>query len=79
MERLLQKGLIARETDLANRRTVRLRLSDAGMKLVPVLAKAADENEEAFFGVIGDEERRQLLAMVRALLAKNGFQGKALE
>ncbi|QEH36573.1 Organic hydroperoxide resistance transcriptional regulator [Aquisphaera giovannonii] len=79
MERLLQKGLIVRETDPANRRTVRLRLSDAGKKLVPVLAREADENDAAFFGVIGEGERRQLLATVRALLDKNGFKGKALE
>ncbi len=79
MERLLQKGLIVREPDPANRRTVRLRLSDAGKVLVPVLAKEADGNDEAFFDVIGEEERRHLRATVRALLTKNGFKGKALE
>lgn len=79
MERLLQKGLIVRETDPANRRTVRLRLSETGKTLVPALAKEADENDEAFFGVIGEEERRQFLATVQTLLTKNGFKGKALE
>jgi DNA-binding MarR family transcriptional regulator len=79
MERLLQKGLIVRETDPANRRTVRIRLSDAGQRLVPVLAGEADQNDEAFFGVISEEERRHLLETVRTLLTKNGFQGKALD
>ncbi len=79
IERLSQKGLVIRETDPANRRTVRLRLSEAGRKLVPVLAKEADENDAACFGVIGEEDRRQLLETVRALLNKNGFKGKALE
>ncbi|WP_406698530.1 MarR family transcriptional regulator [Singulisphaera sp. Ch08] len=79
VERLLQKGMIVREPDPANRRTVRLRLSEAGKQLVPVLAREADENDEAFFGVIGEEERHQLLATVRTLLTKNGFKGKALE
>jgi DNA-binding MarR family transcriptional regulator len=79
MERLFQKGLIFRETDPANRRTVRLRLTSAGNKLVPVLAREADENDEAFFGVVGEEERQQLLRTVRTLLTKNGWQGKALD
>jgi DNA-binding MarR family transcriptional regulator len=77
VERLLQKGLVVRETDSTNRRTVRLRLSDPGKKLVPMLAGEADQNDEVFFGVISEEERRQLLATVRTLLTKNGFQGKA--
>lgn len=79
MERLLQKGLIVREPDPANRRTVRLRLTEVGKRLVPVLAKEADENDAAFFGVVDKAERQQLLATVRTLLTKNGWQGKALE
>ena len=58
VERLLQKGLVVREIDPANRRTVRLRLTDGGKKLVPVLAIEADENDEAFFAVIGNAERQ---------------------
>jgi len=54
-----QKGLIVREIDLWNRRAVRLRLNEAGNSLVPVPATEADRNDEAFFGVIGAEERRQ--------------------
>jgi DNA-binding MarR family transcriptional regulator len=79
VERLSQKGLIVREDDPNSRRTVRLRLSDAGKQLVPVLAKEADENDEAFFGVIGEAERRQLLETMRTLLTRNGFKGRALE
>ncbi|WP_165235796.1 MarR family winged helix-turn-helix transcriptional regulator [Aquisphaera insulae] len=79
VERLVQKGLVSRETDPANRRMVRLRLTDASKALVPVLAKEADRNDEAFFGVIGEPERRQLLETVRTLLTRNGWQGKALD
>lgn len=79
VERLVQKDLVVREVDPANRRAVRVRLSEAGRKLVPVLAAEADGNDEAFFGVIGAAERRQFLATVRTLLARNGFQGKALD
>jgi DNA-binding MarR family transcriptional regulator len=79
VERLVQKGLIVRDTDPANRRTVRLRLTDAGNTLVPVLANEADENDEAFFAVVGDAERQRLLETARTLLTKNGWQGKALD
>ena len=79
VERLLQKGLVVRETDPANRRTVRLRLTDAGKKLVPVLANEADENDEAFFAALGDTERQRLLKTVRTLLAKNGWQGTTID
>jgi DNA-binding MarR family transcriptional regulator len=77
VERLLQKGLVVRETDPANRRTIRLRLTDAGKALVPVLANEADQNDKAFFASAGDAERQRLLKTVRTLLAKNGWQGTA--
>jgi DNA-binding MarR family transcriptional regulator len=76
VERLSQKGLVVRETDPANRRAVRLRLTDGGRALVPVLAEEADRNDEAFFGVVGDAERRQFLETVKTLLTKNGWQGE---
>lgn len=83
VERLLQKGLVRRETDAENRRAVRLGLTDAGKKLVPTLAKEADENDAAFFGVLDEAERRQLLAMVRKLLSEHGWRaethGKAVD
>jgi DNA-binding MarR family transcriptional regulator len=79
VERLLQKRLVVRETDPANRRTVRLRLTDAGNALVPVLANEADENDAAFFAAVGDAERRRLLKTVRTLLTKNGWQGTAID
>jgi DNA-binding MarR family transcriptional regulator len=79
VERLAQKGLVAREPDPGDRRSVRLRLTDAGKAIVPVLAAEADRNDEAFFGAVGEEERRQLLTTVRTLLTENGFQGKALD
>jgi DNA-binding MarR family transcriptional regulator len=79
VERLSRKGLVLREADPADRRAVRLRLTDEGRRLVPVLAREADLNDEAFFGVIGEPERRRLLETVRTLLTKHGFQGRALD
>jgi DNA-binding MarR family transcriptional regulator len=77
IERLWQKGLIVREIDPWNRRAVRLRLTEAGDSLVPVLATEADRNDQACFGVIGVEERRQFLKTVRVPLAKNDWRSDA--
>ncbi len=79
LERMLQKGLVHREADLEDRRAVRIRLTDAGRKLVPVLAREANRNDEAFFGVVSEEERACLLAIVRNLLTKNGSRARPLD
>lgn len=79
VERLVQKGLVSREADPADRRAVRLRLTEAGRKLVPALAREADRNDAAFFCVIDAAERERLLATVKTLLEKNDWRGKALE
>lgn len=83
VERLSQKGLVRREADAEDRRAVRLGLTDAGKELVPSLAREADENDAAFFGVLDEKERRKLLAAVRRLLSENGWRsethGKALD
>ena len=83
VERLVQKGLVHRGADPESRRAVRLGLTEAGKALVPVLAKEADENDAAFFEVLGDAGRRRLLATVRTLLSENGWReethGKAVD
>jgi DNA-binding MarR family transcriptional regulator len=79
VERLVQKGLVSREADPSDRRAVRLRLTDAGRKLVPVLAREADRNDAEFFCVIDADERARLLATVKALLEKNDWRGRAME
>jgi len=77
VERLVQKGLVAREADAKDRRAVVIRLTDAGRALVPELAKEADENDAAFFDVLGDAGRRRLLATIKKLLAAHEPAGEA--
>ncbi|WP_168222139.1 MarR family winged helix-turn-helix transcriptional regulator [Aquisphaera giovannonii] len=79
MERLAQKGLIVRDADPADRRAVRLRLSEAGRALVPILAREADRNNEAFFGGLSGEDRAKLVATAREILERNGWRGVALD
>jgi DNA-binding MarR family transcriptional regulator len=71
VERLVRKGWVAREADANDRRAVVVRLTDAGRALVPELAREADENDAAFFEVVGEAERRRLLATLKKLLAKH--------
>ncbi|WP_165252127.1 MarR family winged helix-turn-helix transcriptional regulator [Paludisphaera soli] len=71
VERLVKKGWVARESDANDRRAVVVRLTDAGRALVPELAREADENDAAFFGVVGEAERRRLLATVKKLLSRH--------
>lgn len=72
VERLVQKGLVLRQSG-ADRRSLKLKLSASGRKLVPVLAKLADSNDEAFFRALPKAKRAEFLKTVRQLLAANGW------
>lgn len=73
-DRLIAKGLLRREADLADRRSIRLALTAAGRDLVPELAALADANDAAFFGVLMADERRQFARLLVRLLAARGIE-----
>jgi DNA-binding MarR family transcriptional regulator len=60
IERLYRKGLVARRESSCDRRYQDIEVTPAAVALVPKLAKLADENDEAFFGVISAAERSAL-------------------
>jgi DNA-binding MarR family transcriptional regulator len=60
IERLLQKGLVTRRESSRDRRYQDIELTPAAVALVPKLAKLADENDEAFFGVLSPAARKVL-------------------
>jgi DNA-binding MarR family transcriptional regulator len=72
VERLVQKGLLNR-SEGGDRRSVGLSLTPAGKKLVPQLAKLADENDTAFFHTLAPRQRAEFLATVKQLLTANGW------
>jgi DNA-binding MarR family transcriptional regulator len=72
VERLVQKGLLNR-AEGGDRRSVRLSLTPAGKKLVPQLAKLADENDTAFFHTLAAKQRAEFLATIKQLLTANGW------
>lgn len=72
VERLVQKGLLIRnEGD--NRRSVSLSLSSAGKKLVPKLARLADENDDAFFSSLTAKQKSDLMKIINQLLDANDW------
>jgi len=70
IERLLQKGWVSRQ-DGPDRRSLSLELTTEGRKLVPILAKLADENDKLFFGTLSAEKQDKLLATIKRLLKAN--------
>lgn len=73
VERLVQRDLINR-ADGDDRRSVRLALTAAGEKLVPELARRADENDTAFFSSLSEKQHKDLLLTIQKLLAANGWE-----
>lgn len=72
VERLVQKGLLIR-AEGSDRRSVGLTLTPAAIKLVPQLARLADENDEEFFHTLSARQRQEFLATIKRLLDANGW------
>src|SRR3954471_3280660 len=60
IDRLLEKGLVVRRESRSDRRYQEIGLTPAAIRLVPRLSDAADENDEAVFGVLSPSERGTL-------------------
>lgn len=73
VERLVQKRLVIR-AEGGDRRSVGLALTPGAMKLVPQLAKLADENDEEFFHSLSAKRREEFLATIKQLLDANGWK-----
>jgi DNA-binding MarR family transcriptional regulator len=71
-ERLVRKGLLNR-AEGGDRRSVGLSLTPSAMKLVPQLAKLADENDEQFFRVLSARQRQEFLSTIKQLLDAHGW------
>jgi DNA-binding MarR family transcriptional regulator len=72
-DRLLEKGLIGRESNAEDRRAHTLALTEAGRALVPRLATLADQNDLAFFGALTSVERRRFEQLLRKIAAERNL------
>lgn len=66
VDRLLAKELVTHKQG-ADRRSGHVQLTQKGQELVPHLIKAADENEQQFFGCLMADESEQLRQLFRKL------------
>jgi len=60
IDRLLSKGFVTRTESSSDRRYQEIKLTASAIKLVPKLAKIADENDETFFSPLSQIERKSL-------------------
>jgi DNA-binding MarR family transcriptional regulator len=67
VEGLEELGLVRRETDPSNRRSVLVGLTDAGRGRLDELAEARRETAEELFGGLDPADQRRLLALLTTL------------
>lgn len=72
IERLVLRELVNRSKG-NDRRSLGLSLTSAARKLVPRLAKLADQNDESFFHSLPARKRHEFLATIKQLLDANGW------
>jgi len=68
IDRLEERGLVAREPDPDDRRGIRIRLTTEGLDLIEVAVEAHVEREEELLGSLSGEDREQLADLLRKLL-----------
>ena len=74
LTRLQDKGLVQRYIVDDDLRAQQLCLTEEGRTLVPKLAALADQNDEAFFGQLNDEQRNALLGTLKLLVRVNDLK-----
>jgi len=78
VERLIALGLVAREEDRNDRRAVAISLTPGGRKLVPRLAKEADENDATFFASLNPRQHEEFVSTIKSLLTLNGGDSRGI-
>jgi DNA-binding MarR family transcriptional regulator len=73
-ERLATKGLIGRTAGTLDRRYQSLALTVAGRRLVPVLARLADENDAEHFGHLDRGRQAELMELLQSIVQHHGWK-----
>lgn len=74
VERLCKKKLVRRSAVKADRRFQTVALTAAGRRLVPVLARLADENDREFFGHLDRQDAAWLVSMLDEVARRQGWR-----
>lgn len=61
IDRLLHKGLVTRTESSGDRRYQEIKLTAKAIRVVPTLARIADKNDEFFFSMLSQSERKNLM------------------
>jgi DNA-binding MarR family transcriptional regulator len=75
LDGLEERGLIARERASTDRRSVLVRMTDEGAKILVDAVEAAGKEETAMLATLSVEERRRLNGFLRTLVIS--FEGEA--
>ena len=73
VERLSQKKLVLRASADNDRRYQSIELTSAGKRLVPILARLADENDRQFFGHLKSQEREQVVSLLQKIVQQHNW------
>ncbi|MGI5171619.1 MarR family winged helix-turn-helix transcriptional regulator [Spirillospora sp. CA-253888] len=72
IDRLVAKGLVTRETDPDNRRSVVITLTESGWKLIEDVLDHHVTYEEQLLDCLNEQEQEQLAGLLRTLLVRLG-------
>ncbi|MGZ3727443.1 MAG: MarR family winged helix-turn-helix transcriptional regulator, partial [Pseudobdellovibrio sp.] len=79
IDRLLTKELVSRAEASGDRRYQDIKLTSNAVKLVPKLAAIADENDESFFSVLSETEKKMLLKILSKLAGIHKLKTNPIE
>lgn len=68
-----ERGLVAREANLSDRRLYSLQLSEAGRATLSAIARIARQHDERFCAALSEDERSQLRGLLEKLATKHGL------
>jgi DNA-binding MarR family transcriptional regulator len=79
LERLEDRGLIAREYRSDDKRTKRLRITPEGRRLLQTIAPAVSRSQQRFVEVLSSAEQRQLQQLLEKLIERHAADEEKLE
>ena len=69
VDRLVEKGLVAREISAKDRRARELRITDAGTAMLKRIAPAVDETQRILLSGLGEKEAAQFMKLLKKAIA----------
>jgi DNA-binding MarR family transcriptional regulator len=74
IDELEDRGLVARDRDPGDRRNYAISLTDEGRRLLTELGRVAGQHEHAITAGLDDDERAQLLALLRRIAEEQNLR-----